>query len=73
MISACVVPTIKHCLMYLEFKVNQHNYHSILQRYAIQFGLHLVELLLVFITTMTQPTSRLCKDYQEGVLECCIR
>ena len=64
MISAYVVPTVKHggggvtcgsallvtlSVIYLEFKAhNQHGYHSILQRYAIPSSLRLVGLLLVF-------------------------
>ena len=58
MISACVVPTVKHgrggvmvwecfagdtVVIYFEFKAhNQHGYHSILQWYAIPSGLCLV-------------------------------
>jgi hypothetical protein len=61
-------------VIYLEFKAhNQHGYHSILQRYAIPSGLHLVGHL-VFNRTMTHHTSRLYKAYltksveSEGVL-----
>jgi hypothetical protein len=61
MISACVVPTMKHgggvmvlcwwhCLGFISNsrKLNQHGYHSILQWYAIPSGLRLVGLLFVF-------------------------
>ena len=65
MISACVVPTVKHgggsvmvwwcCagdtvgdLFRIQGTLNQHGYHSILQRYAISFGLSLVGLSFVF-------------------------
>ena len=64
MISACVVPTLKHgggvmvlgCfagdavsdLFRIQGTLNQHGYHSILKRYAIPFGLHLVGLSFVF-------------------------
>ena len=66
MISACVVPTVKHggggvmvwgyfagdavCdLFRIQGTLNQHGYHSILQRYAIQSGLRLVGLSFVFL------------------------
>uniref|UniRef100_A0AAZ3QNW2 Tc1-like transposase DDE domain-containing protein n=1 Tax=Oncorhynchus tshawytscha TaxID=74940 RepID=A0AAZ3QNW2_ONCTS len=90
MISACVVPTVKHGvggvmvwgssagdtvrdLFRIQGKLNQHGYHSILQRYAIPSGLCLVGLSFVFNRTMTQHTSRLCKGYfakkeSDGVL-----
>ena len=65
MISACVVPTVKHgggggmlweCfagdtvsdLFRIRGTFNQHDYHSILQRYAIPSGLRLVGLSFVF-------------------------
>ena len=67
MISACVIPTVKHggggvkvwvwvcfagdtvCdLFTIQGTFNQHGYHSILQRYAIPYGLHLVKLSYVF-------------------------
>ena len=65
MISACVVPTVKHgeggvmmwgcfsgdtvCdLFRIHSTLNQHCYHSILQRYAIPSGLRLVGLSFVF-------------------------
>ena len=62
MISACVVPTMKHggggvgCfpgdtvsdLFTIQGTLNQHGYHSILQRYAIPSGLHLVGLSFAF-------------------------
>ena len=65
MISACVVPTVKHggggvmvwgcfvvdsvCdLFRIQGTLNQHGYHSILQRYAIPSGLGLVAPSFVF-------------------------
>jgi hypothetical protein len=64
MISASVVPTVKHgggvmvwgCfsgdtvgdVFRIQGTHNQHGYHSILQRYAIPSGLRLVELSFVF-------------------------
>ena len=64
MLSACVVPTVKHgggvmawccfagdtvCdLFRIQGTLNQHGYHSILQQYAIPSGLPLVGLSLVF-------------------------
>ena len=61
MISACVVPIVKHggggvmvceCfsgdLFRIQGSLNQHGYHSILQLYAIPSGLRLVELSFVF-------------------------
>jgi hypothetical protein len=62
MISACVVPTVKHgggCVMVLagdtvcdlfqiQGTLNQHGYHSILKWYVIASGLRLVGLSFVF-------------------------
>ena len=53
--------------------LNQHGYHSILQQYAIPFGLRLVGLSFVFQQDNDPHTSRLCKGYltktqSEGVL-----
>jgi hypothetical protein len=62
MISACVVPTVKHLrgvmvwgcfardtdLFRIQGTLNQHGYHSILQRYASPPGLSLVGLSFVF-------------------------
>ena len=63
MISACVVPTVKHgglivlgCfagdtvsdLFRIQGILNQHGYHRILQQYAIPSGLGLVGLSFVF-------------------------
>ena len=65
MISACMIPTVKHggggvmvwgcfagdtvCdLFRIQGTLNQHGYHSILQRYAIPSGLVLVGLWYVF-------------------------
>ena len=56
MISTCVVPTVKHggggvmvgALFRIQGTLNQHGYHSILQRYAIPSGLRLMGLSFVF-------------------------
>ena len=64
MISACVVPTVKHGggvmvwgffagdtvndLFRIQGTLNQHGYHSILQLYALPSGLRLVGLSFVF-------------------------
>ena len=61
MVSACVVPTMKHgdgvgCfagdsvgdLFRIQGTLNQHGYHNILQRYPIPSGLRLVPLSFVF-------------------------
>ena len=64
MISACVFPTVKHgggvrvwagfagetvCdLFRIQCTLNQHGYHSILQRYTIPYGLFLVGVSFVF-------------------------
>ena len=77
MISACVVPTLKHggggvevlcwwhCdLFRIQGTLNQHGYHSILQRYTILSGLRLVGLSFVFQQDNDpKHTSRLCKGY----------
>ena len=81
MISACVVPTVKHggggvmvwgcfagdivCdLFRIQGTLNQHGYHSILQRYAIPSGLRLVGLSFVFQQDKDpKHTSRPCKGY----------
>uniref|UniRef100_A0A8C7LHL1 Transposase Tc1-like domain-containing protein n=1 Tax=Oncorhynchus kisutch TaxID=8019 RepID=A0A8C7LHL1_ONCKI len=60
-------------LFRIQGTLNQHGYHSILQRYAIPSGLRLVGQSLFFNRTMTQHTSRLCKGYltkeeSDGVL-----
>ena len=89
MISACVVPTVKHggggvmvlgCfagdndLFRIKGTLNQHDYHSILQRYDIPSGLRLVGLSFVFQQDNDpQHTSRVCKGYltkkkSDGVL-----
>ena len=43
-------------LFRIQGTLNQHGFHSILQRYAIQYDIN-----LFFKMTMTQHTSRLCK------------
>ena len=58
MISACVVPrrrcggallvTLSVILFRIQGTLNQHGYHSVLQRYAIPSGLRLVVLSFVF-------------------------
>ena len=90
MISACVVPTMKHgggggmvwgCLasdtvsdlFRIQGTLNQHGYHSILQKYAIPSGLLFVGLSFVFQQDNDpKHTSRLCKGYlakeSDGVL-----
>ena len=80
------VPTVKHegggvgCfagdtardLFKIQGTLNQHGYHSILQRYAIPPGLRLVGLSFVFQKDNDpKHTSRLCKGYltkNDGVL-----
>ena len=90
MISACVVPTVKHGegmmvwgsfagdtvgdLFRMQGTLNQHGYHSILQRYAIPSGLRLMGTIICYFNrTMPQHTSRLCNGYltkkeSDGVL-----
>ncbi|MCZ6979569.1 hypothetical protein NH825_23260, partial [Salmonella enterica] len=70
--GALLVP---QSVIYLEFKaLNQHGYHSILQRYAIPSGLRLVGLSFVFQQNNDpKHTSRLCKAHltkkeSDGVL-----
>jgi hypothetical protein len=60
-------------LFRIQRTLNQHGYHSILQRYAIPAGLRLVGLLFIFNRTMTQHSSRVYKGYltkeeSDGVL-----
>ena len=60
-------------LFRIQGTLNQHGYHSILQRYAIPSGLGLVGLSFVFNRTVTQHASRLYKGYltkkeSDGVL-----
>ena len=51
-------------LFRIQGTLNQHGYHSILQRYAIPSGLHLVRLSFVFQQDNdAKHTSRLCKGY----------
>ena len=91
MISACVVPTMKHGgegvmvwgrfagdtvgdLFRIQGTLNQHGYHSILQRYTNPSGLCLVAPSFVFQQDNDpKHTSRLCKGYltkkeSDGVL-----
>ena len=87
MISACVVPTVKHggggvvmlcwwhCLWFLfriQGTLNQHGY----QRYAIPSGLRLVGLSFVFSTWQWPNTPPGCVRAiwsRRRVMECCIR
>jgi hypothetical protein len=60
-------------LFRIQGTLNEHGYHSILQRYAIPFGLGFVDYHPFSKRTMTQHTSRLCKGYftkkeSDGVL-----
>ncbi|KAF2988664.1 hypothetical protein MJC1_04258 [Methylocystis sp. MJC1] len=61
-------------LFRIQGTLNQHGYHSILQRYAIPSGLRLVGQSFVFQQdNYTKRTSRLCKGYltkkeSDGVL-----
>ena len=60
-------------LFRIQGTLNQHGYHSILQRYSIPTGLRLVGLSFVFQQDNDPHTSRLCKGYltkkqSEGVL-----
>jgi hypothetical protein len=51
-------------LFRIQGTLNQHGYHSILQRYAVPSGLRLVGLSFVFQQDSdTKHTSRLCKGY----------
>ena len=80
MISPCVVPTVKQgggvmvwgCFagdivcdwFIIQGTLNQHGYHSNLQRYAILSGLRLVGQTVVFQQDNDpKHTSRLCKGY----------
>jgi hypothetical protein len=61
-------------LFRIQGTLNQHGYHNILQRYAIQSGLLLVHTIICFSTGQwPKHTSRLCKGYltkkeSDGVL-----
>ena len=48
MVWGCVAGDTVSDLFTIQGTLNQHGYHSILQRYTIQSGLHLVELSFVF-------------------------
>ena len=50
-------------LLRIQGTLNQHGYHSILQRYAIPSGLRLMGLSFVFNRATAQQTFRLCKGY----------
>ena len=77
MISAWVVPpwsmeeevwwcggVLLVTLSVIQGTINQHGYHSILQRYAIPSGLRIVGLSFVFQQDNDpKPTSRLCTGY----------
>ena len=63
MVSGCFAGDTVNDLFRIQGTLNQHGYHSILQRYSIPSGLCLVGQSSVFNRTMTQHTSRLCKGY----------
>ena len=91
MISGCVVSTVKHgggCVMLwgcfagdtdlyrIQGTINQHAYHSILQRYAIPSGLRLMGLSFVFPTGQWYNTPPGCVRAiwpRRRVMECYIR
>ena len=73
MVWGCFAGETVSDLFRIQGTLNQHGYHSILQRYAISSGLWLGNCHLFFNRTMTQHTSRLCKGYltkkeSDGVL-----
>ena len=72
MVWRCFAGDTVSDLFRIQGTLNQHGYHSILQRYAIPAGLRLVGLLFIFNRTMTQHSSRVCNGYltkeSDGVL-----
>ena len=64
MVWGCFASDIVRDLFRIQGTLNQHGYHSILQRYAIPSGLRLVGLSFVFQQgNDPKYTSRLCKGY----------
>ena len=74
MVWGCFAGDIVCDLFWIQGTLNQHGYHSILQRYAIPYGLRLVGLSFVFQQDNDpKHTYRLCKGYltkkeSDGVL-----
>ena len=63
-------------LFRIQGTLNLHGYHSILQRYAIPSGLHLVGLSIIFLfSTMTEniPPGYVSTILPRRVMECCIK
>ena len=75
MVWGCLPSDTVSDLLRIHGTLNQHGYHSILQRYAIPFGLRLVGLSIVFQQDNDpKHTSWLCKVYltkkeSDGVLQ----
>ncbi|XP_073528959.1 uncharacterized protein [Phyllobates terribilis] len=64
MVCGCFAGDTVGDLFKIEGILNQHSYHSILQRHAIPFGLHLVGPSFIFQQDNDpKHTSRLCKGY----------
>uniref|UniRef100_A0AAZ3RZ36 Uncharacterized protein n=1 Tax=Oncorhynchus tshawytscha TaxID=74940 RepID=A0AAZ3RZ36_ONCTS len=74
MVCGCIASNTVCDLFKIQGTLNQHDYHSILQRYAIPSSLGLVGLSFVFQQDSDpQHTSRLCMGYftkkeSDGVL-----
>jgi hypothetical protein len=73
MVLGCLAGDTVCDLFRIQATLNQCGHHSILQRYAIPYGLRLVDYHLFSNRTKTQHTSRLCKGYltnkeSDGVL-----
>ena len=74
MVCGCFAGNTASDLLRIQGTLNQHGYHSILQRYAIPSGFRLVGLSFVFQQdNYLKHTSRLCKVYltkkeSDGVL-----